>query len=211
MNIISFENAYSLYPRATFEERRSLVCASAGPNQDAALLKYEARGWDTSHELSIQDQHDPQSSLRVGYRWIDDDASWIFPLDTTQLAIPSDYPSDPASLTNWKLVCNDEDAGIEVDTVTSQLLEHCYALTDPRVLAVVNKRLETSMMVNDLCVIPGIPTLIQKFMTLYSFDQEFRVECKKAAFFTAYQRSSEISSVPRAPGVSQMIHYYDNR
>ncbi|KAK7032416.1 hypothetical protein VNI00_013164 [Paramarasmius palmivorus] len=46
MNVISYSHAYCLYPKATFEERRSLICFSfERPERDSARQKYVDRGW----------------------------------------------------------------------------------------------------------------------------------------------------------------------
>lgn len=57
MNVITHRNAFSLYPRSSFIERRSLAFSSpmARENRERALEKYDARGWDIFRELPIAD------------------------------------------------------------------------------------------------------------------------------------------------------------
>ncbi|KAI0061372.1 hypothetical protein BV25DRAFT_1773159, partial [Artomyces pyxidatus] len=78
MNVISYSTAYSLYPRATFESRRALVCPTRGLEQGPALQKYASRGWDmlpaSSSDLSLE------PSFAAGPRWIDDEQSWVLQL-----------------------------------------------------------------------------------------------------------------------------------
>ncbi|KAI3621259.1 hypothetical protein WG66_014464 [Moniliophthora roreri] len=46
MNVISYSHGYCLYPKATFEEKRSLICfSSEKPERDVARQKYVDRGW----------------------------------------------------------------------------------------------------------------------------------------------------------------------
>ncbi|EEB91019.1 hypothetical protein MPER_10695 [Moniliophthora perniciosa FA553] len=50
MNVISYSHAYCLYPEATFEKRRSMICFSfEGPERDSARQKYVDRGWKMLH------------------------------------------------------------------------------------------------------------------------------------------------------------------
>jgi hypothetical protein len=57
MNIITHANAFSLYPRATFIENRSIACRETTPPEShkAALSKYEARGWKVVKILPRQE------------------------------------------------------------------------------------------------------------------------------------------------------------
>ncbi|OCH90000.1 hypothetical protein OBBRIDRAFT_693748, partial [Obba rivulosa] len=79
MNVIAYDKAYSLYPRATFEDRCSLVCRPEGPQQDVALAKYEARGWKM-HSLPFFLRHNHRHAFRLGPRSISDADSWAIPL-----------------------------------------------------------------------------------------------------------------------------------
>ncbi|KAF8176015.1 hypothetical protein BJ912DRAFT_987673 [Pholiota molesta] len=47
MNIITHDKAYSLYPRATFEDYRSLMFSNSNDREENALKKYASRGWTT--------------------------------------------------------------------------------------------------------------------------------------------------------------------
>jgi hypothetical protein len=110
MNIISFENAYSLYPKETFENRRSLICESAGPRQEIARQKYASRGWEFFTSVSHKDKKDLRSSLRRGNRWIGDRFCWIISLsceglDLSRCSHPHfDLPvHDCLGLHTWRL------------------------------------------------------------------------------------------------------------
>ncbi len=54
MNVISYEKAYCLFPRATLEERRALVsssCLGKGKPRQDGLEKYTRRGYSIMHYL----------------------------------------------------------------------------------------------------------------------------------------------------------------
>lgn len=76
MNIISHSTAYALYPHATFELRRSLICATEGSKQDDARKKYLSRGWTMEPSLDPWEAFDRCSDFRGGNRWIGDKACW---------------------------------------------------------------------------------------------------------------------------------------
>ena len=66
MNVISYEKAYSLFPQATLEEKRTLVSVSSsghGRRADEGLSKYASRGFDVLYYLPFHDTTpDPTSS-----------------------------------------------------------------------------------------------------------------------------------------------------
>jgi hypothetical protein len=110
MNIVSFENAYSLYPKETFETRRSLVCVSAGPRQETARQKYANRGWELFTSVSDEEKKSLRSSLRQGNRWVGDRNCWTLPLgcegvDLSSCITPrTDCPvHDYLALHTWQL------------------------------------------------------------------------------------------------------------
>lgn len=112
MNVISFEKAYCLYPKATFEERRSLICATEGPAQGVAIRKYTQRGWKMI-DKNLDWARDVKTSFQVIYhivRHMGDRYCWTIPLDTTnipdRLYLGEGRPrltSDPASASSWRL------------------------------------------------------------------------------------------------------------
>jgi hypothetical protein len=110
MNIISYEKAYSLYPRATFEERRSLICATLGPHQEPARQKYIVRGWTMLYSVTQAEQNYESSAFRTGLRRIGDRFSWIIPLslEGVDLARPrnlhiNSFPCDNLAAHTWCL------------------------------------------------------------------------------------------------------------
>lgn len=110
MNVISFEKAYCLFPRATLEDRRSIVTLRYNPEPGVlqnCIEKYEERGWSFENFRDVY-QQDP--AFYLGDRWINDSMSWVIPLDTTELQHPppaNPYSApllhDPAAVCNWRI------------------------------------------------------------------------------------------------------------
>jgi hypothetical protein len=110
MNLISFETAYSLYPKETFETRRLLIFEYASPNQDIARAKYASRGWELLGNVTDDEKTSLYSSLRQGVRWIGDSFSWSLPLgsedvDLSRCLTPRPiFPiKDCLALHSWEL------------------------------------------------------------------------------------------------------------
>lgn len=107
MNVISYEMAYCLYPRATLHEHHTLVSGEeASPTRPAALLKYSGRGF----EIMVVDRGRlPAGSLFAeDMRYMGDSQCWTVTLDTVGIQAFS-WPisgqpllsCDPVSATSW--------------------------------------------------------------------------------------------------------------
>jgi hypothetical protein len=123
MNLISYECAYSLYPHATFEARRSLAF---DPSAAVALDKYAQRGWTIPAMFLPRDKRMfPQRIRHIG-----DDLCWTVRLDTQGVSpppplSPSSTPLawDPVAHNSWNL------RGAEV---TGEPV-HVYSIVKPEV------------------------------------------------------------------------------
>ncbi|EIW56989.1 uncharacterized protein TRAVEDRAFT_81046, partial [Trametes versicolor FP-101664 SS1] len=85
MNVISYEKAYCLFPRATLEERRSLLSwSSQGRSKRRAegLVKYASRGFKMLTHLHFAEYatHQPIRSFPLKPRWIGDTDTWVLSL-----------------------------------------------------------------------------------------------------------------------------------
>ncbi|KAH9856395.1 hypothetical protein C2E23DRAFT_699461, partial [Lenzites betulinus] len=85
MNVIAYDTAYCLFPRATLEERRSLLSwSSQGRSKRRAegLVKYAARGFRMLEFLDDSElwQSEPNRSFPFGPRWMGDPSSWSISL-----------------------------------------------------------------------------------------------------------------------------------
>jgi len=123
MNLITHERAYSLYPHATFEERRSLVISTEGSKQESARKKYEERGWVMVKNGQDEDTRNVASDFTQCRRYIGDSRCWTVPVlpkldlpedfmatNTWELKyrsnvedIPGDFPTDPSMPFDVKL------------------------------------------------------------------------------------------------------------
>jgi len=80
MNFITHDKAYSLYPRATFEQHRSLVFLRGTPARDKALAKYTERGWSALNSITEPDFYDLNSAFVRGPRFVGDSKTWTIPI-----------------------------------------------------------------------------------------------------------------------------------
>lgn len=98
MNLITHEKAYSLYPHATFEERRSLVISTEGSKQESARKKYAERGWTMVETGQDEDIRNARSDFTQSRRYIGDSRCWTLPI------LPKlDLPEDFMATNTWEL------------------------------------------------------------------------------------------------------------
>lgn len=90
MNVITHNKAYSIYPRATFIERRSLVY-NRSENSLEGRPKYEQRGWIQIPFLEAHDYNNPFSSFARGSRRIGDNKCWTIDLYPTIINMSQDF------------------------------------------------------------------------------------------------------------------------
>lgn len=106
MNFITHKAAYSLFPRATFEERKTVACRNGWDQRDqVAYRKYHSRGWnyyepddepddESDEEVSEEEldfrmykiEVDLKSFQLYKDRWVGDKYSWVIPFDTGRIA-----------------------------------------------------------------------------------------------------------------------------
>lgn len=126
MNVISYENAYCLYPRATLHENQTLICkAEDNPSLPTVIEKYQQRGFEfiAGKQRANREFSGAQKfylSLPITQRYVGDPLCWTIPLDTDVLRVgPSPgplpgptisrrnpeetftLPHDPVSTTSW--------------------------------------------------------------------------------------------------------------
>ena len=114
MNVIAYDRAYCLYPRATFEARLSLYLKTVEPRDVQVIEKYRARGWDFVHDWptlnpSTTMPYDP-TIVPMQPRWIGDKHTWSIPLALTGVTLPAPYSTvspaletDPCFCTSWAI------------------------------------------------------------------------------------------------------------
>jgi len=130
MNVISHEKAYSLYPRGTFNERRSLVLPRQDENEErsrAAREKYIARGWNMVQALTRDEILDPTSAFFPGGRYVGDSKCWTIPI-LPKLQLPEGY----IGTNSWDLNHNTwaDNADISFTYLVDPLLRHSYLVKE---------------------------------------------------------------------------------
>lgn len=133
MNFIAFDAAYSLYPQATFEERRALSLSDVTEHDTSALGKYAVRGWSLISNIWPHEATTSKSSFHMeATRWVRDDHSWCIPLDTTgvkrrpRLSPRSDDISwDPVVHNSWSLIRRDNML-MDYYTLKPTIFRYCY-------------------------------------------------------------------------------------
>jgi len=127
MNFITHDRAYSLYPRATFEERRSLMYGTGTASRKKARAKYVERGWTMLDGITGDDFHNLNSSLVRGPRYVGDRRTWAIPI------LPKvDAPCPPiAEINSWSLTY---DMALKpllyFSSLISPQLRYCYLVLD---------------------------------------------------------------------------------
>ncbi|KAI0715519.1 hypothetical protein C8T65DRAFT_644040 [Cerioporus squamosus] len=129
MNVVSFEKAYCLFPRATLEARLSLLsssCAGRSMRRQTSVAKYVARGFTITERIPPQDLRLPYL-FPLGWRWIDDSTSWVIPLNINGVTPPPPISSITPRLHNPVVVCNWE---MQYKPLRGQLLRYRYLVGD---------------------------------------------------------------------------------
>ena len=111
MNIITFNQAYCLYPRATLEERLSLVCTDRQDNVIKRVYeRYRQRGWSIIRTLGEVASRTSDPALSDTTRWVNDYFSWTIPLppltehQSDRINHYTDtLTHDPISVSSWEL------------------------------------------------------------------------------------------------------------
>ncbi|KAK7682806.1 hypothetical protein QCA50_014190 [Cerrena zonata] len=139
MNLISYEMAYSLYPKATFEKRTSLTSVGTGPHNETkaeAHYKYYLRGWDVQDEFSESERE--KDFYTHAFRWLGDKRCWSIPLDTSFITkrVPLSEGSkpmirDPVVISNWVLTWKYRGGANMSANVFSDPNLACSYVTDP--------------------------------------------------------------------------------
>ena len=114
MNVIAYDYAYSLYPRATFEERLFLLCVRKAHRHVAAIDKYRERGFIILHEKTARDPMVWKICDNTIFptqipRWMGDEYTWRLPLSLDGLesrpAVDDEgdraLTTDPCFVTSW--------------------------------------------------------------------------------------------------------------
>ncbi|KAF7985885.1 hypothetical protein HWV62_43764 [Athelia sp. TMB] len=143
MNLISWDYAVALYPRATFElsinQRCHIIPFSLFPSEiaraesdaTAAIEKYRARG---KVDIPWSEREESKLAFFEGvHRYVGDNFCWTLPLDTTGIKPWRSEPRSPPRLTpdlvfnnGWTMVVHQERMTPAYSVLTSPLLKYNY-------------------------------------------------------------------------------------
>ena len=125
MNVITHEAAYSLFPYATFEEKRSLIIRD-GFKQNSAHAKYAGRGWEMVRRLSRAEVNDTVSAFAPGPRHLGDSKCWKIPI------LPKlDLPESTIEVNTWKLKHKNWGQGVvSFKIILADCLRYSYVVVD---------------------------------------------------------------------------------
>ncbi|EIM84863.1 uncharacterized protein STEHIDRAFT_61050 [Stereum hirsutum FP-91666 SS1] len=138
MNLISFDTAYSLYPRATFKERRMQLMREITPEEVKAISKYGRRGFQIAATyLWPYAGSDPCLVLDT-VRNVNDRFTWRVALDTTGVDPRSKLTptsnvmkTDPVVQNTWEMChLRGDNLTITYFAVKSTLLRYNYVVAE---------------------------------------------------------------------------------
>ncbi|KAI0706624.1 hypothetical protein C8Q76DRAFT_630230, partial [Earliella scabrosa] len=142
MNVISSNMAYCLFPRATLEERQSLLsCSSKGiyRNRGAALAKYTRRGYQIEFRVPPETFSPQRPTFQLGWRWLDDENSWVLPLDVVGVDL-SPHGQDPSAICNWRMQYGtNRGAVMHFSVLKSDVLRYRYLISDQDLSAHISR------------------------------------------------------------------------
>lgn len=150
MNFITYERAYSLYPRGTFGDRQSLATNIAmrgvmNYRDERAYQKYKARGWKIYIQPTMKMFEASHSAFAPSPRQVGDSKCWTIPISPKL-----DFPPSAIEGNTWALQYDDFMPRISFSVLTSHQLGVSYTVA-PKVM----KQLRHLLARN--CLVP--PTL----------------------------------------------------
>jgi hypothetical protein len=141
MNVITPTHAYSLYPFATFIQRRSLVCSTNGSDQKAALQKYRNRGWEMVKSPPVLELVSRKTDFKTRTRYVGDRFCWTIKLPGISAATSGEDGLDEDEFEHqeiihthsWSLVYREQEpleAVLQFGTFRDRRLRHHYTIED---------------------------------------------------------------------------------
>ena len=137
MNFIGYDAAYSLYPRATFEERSSLCLAALEQRDILCLSKYAVRGWRSISNIWFHERGGEKTFHVDRHRFVGDGRCWVVPLDTTGVEPPPPltpvserFDWDPVRYNSWVLTRQKGEIYIAYHMLKPTLFRFTYLFAD---------------------------------------------------------------------------------
>jgi hypothetical protein len=144
MNFIAFDAAYSIYPKATFEDRHALILSPKINLRKIAIAlgKYARRGWSFTTDIWSHDKNMREKTffLDVG-RWVRDRHSWVVPLDVSGIERPPlstssvGFSWDPVVYNSWRLThLQPQRISVAFLKLDSTIFRYAYLVADAKLL-----------------------------------------------------------------------------
>jgi hypothetical protein len=146
MNFVSFDAAYSLYPRATFEHHIAVSFASDSPSDLEAVAKYALRGWKLiSHSYPFHRCLKRRLFMPNEDRSPRDVNTWRVALDVDKLSLDAGDREldallhwDPTVYNSWRIeniLTNDGgEMRMSYHVIKPSIFKYAYTLCDFRVV-----------------------------------------------------------------------------
>ncbi|PPQ66092.1 hypothetical protein CVT24_000206 [Panaeolus cyanescens] len=139
MNFITYDKAYSLYPQATFEERRSLLTRDSRLGD--SFTKYQGRGWTMIPRItSWAEREDPNAAFGASRRFVGDEKCWVLPIHPP-LSISHTTQTTAIEANSWALAYDPRDnwkANMQSHNLASKHLKFRYTVADTEVASFIN-------------------------------------------------------------------------
>lgn len=111
MNIVAFDKAYCLYPRATLCSFSLLVTNGQDADTESTITEFSKREYKITYSLTDHwQQNHPIKAFRSGVRFVEDYQTWGIPLDLTGVTMPDSatkkskaMTTDPVAGSSWML------------------------------------------------------------------------------------------------------------
>ena len=185
MNIITHNNAYSLYPKATLEDRQSLMISTEGSNQDAARDKYIARGWSMIENPLPEELARRKSPFRPAKRYIGDSRCWTIPIEPRL-----DLPGGFIETNTWGLTYDSENVPtMSFKVLLTDCLRSSYLVVDDALAAYlwpaicpteVPQKWVFIILINDIVLIVVVVGIwIKTYFNSSNGEEWFRPACRR--------------------------------
>ena len=111
MNVITHRNAYALFPYETYHAKRALVARKTpARREEAALAKYQTRGWKIRKSVYDAEADDPKREFGQATRRVGDKMTWVVPLN--QRGEHSALAIDTVVGNSWTLMYHDHSSDL---------------------------------------------------------------------------------------------------
>lgn len=138
MNVLTYRAAYSVFPKESFEKRRTISFEGREITAEEAIEKYIRRGWKflSGDDLMYSDTYfDRSSDFHLGKRWIGGPMTWVLPFDVTgvedrigaaKTVLPTPLSCDPFTFNSFSVTSSTHGIKMDFDKVNTPFFHHSY-------------------------------------------------------------------------------------